>query len=54
MIKNQDNEYPKRDKFFGINADIEYLANWINTFISEKIDGSRKNILLAKVMEEPE
>ena len=36
MIKNQDNEYPKRDKFFGINADIEYLANWINTFISRK------------------
>ena len=36
MIKNKDNEYPKRDKFFGINADIEYLANWINTFISRK------------------
>jgi len=23
----------KRDKFFGVNADIAYLAEWINTFI---------------------
>lgn len=23
-----------RDKFFGINADIEYLAEWINTFVT--------------------
>lgn len=23
-----------RDKFFGINADIEYLAGWINTFVT--------------------
>nr|WP_245946337.1 carboxypeptidase [Arenibacter echinorum] len=24
----------KRDKFFGINADIKYLAEWLNTFIT--------------------
>lgn len=24
----------QRDKFFGINADIKYLAEWINTFVS--------------------
>ena len=24
----------KRDKFFGINADINYLAEWLNTFIT--------------------
>ena len=24
----------KRDKFFGINADIQYLAEWLNTFIT--------------------
>lgn len=23
-----------RDQFFGVNADIEYLADWINTFVS--------------------
>lgn len=23
-----------RDKFFGINADIEYLAEWLNTFVT--------------------
>lgn len=23
-----------RDKFFGINADVEYLAEWINTFVT--------------------
>ncbi|QSE95920.1 S10 family peptidase [Fulvivirga lutea] len=23
-----------RDKFFGINADIEYLADWLNTFVT--------------------
>ena len=26
-------EYPKREKFFGVTADINYLAEWINTFI---------------------
>ena len=25
-----------REKFFGINQDIEYLAEWLNTFISRK------------------
>lgn len=24
----------KREKFFGVNADIEYLADWLNTFVS--------------------
>ena len=23
-----------RDKFFGINADVEYLAEWLNTFVT--------------------
>ncbi|MDC9722670.1 MAG: carboxypeptidase [Urechidicola sp.] len=34
MIKNEEGKYPDRKKFFGINADIEYLAEWINTFVS--------------------
>jgi carboxypeptidase C (cathepsin A) len=24
----------KREKFFGVNADIKYLAEWVNTFVS--------------------
>ena len=27
-------DYPK-DKFFGVNADVRYLANWINTFVNK-------------------
>lgn len=36
MIANKEGELPKRDIFFGINADIKYLAAWINTFVSRK------------------
>ena len=36
MIADENGDYPKRDTFFGINADIKYLATWINTFISRK------------------
>ncbi|MGB2476262.1 MAG: S10 family peptidase [Flavobacteriaceae bacterium] len=31
-----DGKMPDRDKFFGINADIAYLAEWLNTFTSRK------------------
>lgn len=34
MIPDQDGKMPDRDLFFGINADIHYLAEWINTFVS--------------------
>ena len=34
MIKNKEGKYPDKKKFFGINADIKYLAEWINTFVS--------------------
>lgn len=27
-------DYPK-DKFFGVNADVRYLGNWINTFVNK-------------------
>lgn len=27
-------EEVEKEKFFGVNADIEYLADWINTFVS--------------------
>lgn len=36
MIPDKEGELPKRDTFFGINADIKYLAEWINTFVSRK------------------
>ena len=36
MVKNKKGEYPNREIFFGINSDIKYLANWINSFVSRK------------------
>jgi carboxypeptidase C (cathepsin A) len=30
-----DEEVP-RDEFFGVNADVEYLADWIDTFVSRQ------------------
>lgn len=29
-----EKDFPK-DKFFGVNADVKYLADWINTFINK-------------------
>ncbi|PZD76983.1 S10 family peptidase [Mesonia sp. K7] len=34
MIPDKEGKMPDRDLFFGINADIKYLAEWINTFVS--------------------
>ena len=31
-----DGKKADREKFFGINEDIEYLAEWLNTFVSRK------------------
>ena len=36
MVPNSDGEMPDRDQFFGINEDISYLSDWINTFITRK------------------
>ena len=37
VLKNEDGEYPskaqQKEMFFGVNADIKYLAEWLNTFI---------------------
>jgi len=33
LIEN-DGKLPDRKQFFGINADIKYLAQWLNTFVS--------------------
>ncbi len=33
MVKTDDKK-PKREQFFGINADIRYLAKWLNTFVN--------------------
>lgn len=34
MIPNKEGKMPDRKQFFGVNEDIEYLAEWINTFVS--------------------
>ncbi len=34
MIKDEEGKDPDRKQFFGINADIKYLAEWINTFVT--------------------
>ena len=34
MIPDKEGKDPDRKKFFGINADITYLADWLNTFVS--------------------
>ena len=36
MIEDKDGKLPERKTFFGINADIKYLAEWINTFVTIK------------------
>ncbi|WP_159023145.1 S10 family peptidase [Formosa sp. L2A11] len=36
MIPDKDGKLPERDVFFGINADIKYLAEWVNTFVTRK------------------
>ncbi|NCP51214.1 MAG: carboxypeptidase [Flavobacteriales bacterium] len=34
MIADKEGKLPKRETFFGINADIKYLAEWMTTFLS--------------------
>lgn len=36
MIPNKEGKLPDRKLFFGINADIKYLADWMSTFVSRK------------------
>ncbi|WP_068544347.1 S10 family peptidase [Thalassotalea crassostreae] len=38
ILKDKDGKYPAKDKqksmFFGVNADVKYLAEWLNTFVT--------------------
>ncbi|HAS23316.1 MAG TPA: carboxypeptidase, partial [Idiomarina loihiensis] len=38
VLPNEEGEMPSREKqkdmFFGVNADVKYLAEWMNTFTS--------------------
>jgi len=40
VLPNKDGEMPSRDaqqdEFFGVNADVRYLAEWLNTFVTRK------------------
>ena len=34
MVEDKDGKLPDRKAFFGINSDIKYLAEWMNTFVT--------------------
>lgn len=34
LLEDADGKLPPKEDFFGINADVTYLASWINTFVS--------------------
>jgi carboxypeptidase C (cathepsin A) len=34
MVPDKEGKMPDRKQFFGINEDINYLAEWLNTFVS--------------------
>ena len=34
MVPDLEGNLPKRDQFFGVNSDIAYLADWVNTFVT--------------------
>ncbi|PKV50412.1 carboxypeptidase C (cathepsin A) [Aquimarina sp. MAR_2010_214] len=34
MIPGKDGKMPDKKLFFGVEADVKYLANWINTFVT--------------------
>ena len=34
MVADKEGKMPEKKLFFGINADIKYLAEWVNTFVS--------------------
>ncbi len=34
LVKNEEGKYPDKKEFFGVNADIAYLSDWITTFMS--------------------
>jgi carboxypeptidase C (cathepsin A) len=49
-IMMKDGKYADDKDFFGINADIQYLAAWINTFVTRNNRWESPNISLEKVM----
>ena len=34
MIPDKEGKMPDKEQFFGINADVKYLAEWMNTFVN--------------------
>lgn len=36
MVEDKEGNLPDRKTFFSINADIKYLAAWVNTFVTRK------------------
>ena len=54
MIPDKEGKMPDRKQFFGINEDVAYLAEWLNTLLRDIIDGNLLNISLVRVMAELE
>ena len=50
ILIDKDGKKENRETFFGINEDIAYLSEWLNTFTSRKNRWESPNILLEKVM----
>lgn len=48
MVKDKEGKYPDRKKFFGINADIKYLAEWLNTFVTRNNRWSSPKYLIGE------
>ncbi len=36
LVPDEEGKTASRDKFFGINADVAYLADWLNAFVTRK------------------
>lgn len=34
MVPTKDGKMPDKKMFFGVNADVKYLAEWVNTFVT--------------------
>lgn len=48
MVKDEEGKDPDRKKFFGINADIKYLAEWLNTFVTRNNRWSSPKYLIGE------
>ena len=48
MIPDKEGKMPDKEQFFGINEDIAYLAEWINTFVTRNNRWSSPKYLIGE------